>query len=164
MHYCEPILSVEDIKNVHNAKCELMSVLRSMEGIIHPSLYARFESGIELLNKGLKSVYDQENAAYLAFEEHITDVKNELGGMQSVWSLSEVKDLRALHPWPNHRTLSYSGWGDHVVVHIAGPLWKDLWVAGEEAIQKSGDGHHIFIEAFSQHPSNPTELVLVTGS
>lgn len=162
---CEPTLSAEDFKNVHNAKCELISVLESLKGVIHPSLYSRFESGIEMLNKGLKSAYDQEDALYHASENHIAEVENELGGMRSIWSMHEVKDLRAAHPWPNHTTLSYQGWGEReVVIHIPGPLWKDLWLAAEQAIERSGDSHHIFIESFSQHPSRPTELRLGTGS
>jgi hypothetical protein len=39
----------------------------------------------------------------------------------------------------------------------------DLWVAAEAAIERSGDTHHVFIEAFI--PSNVAGvLVLSTGS
>lgn len=162
---CAPTISAEDFKNIHNAKCDLVGILKSLDGIIHPSLQNRLEIVVEKLNEGLKSAYEQDDAAFSAAENHIASVERELGGMKSVWSMFEVKDLRAPHPWKNHRTISYQGWGDvEVKVAIPGPLWSDLWLAAEQAIEKSGDDHHIFIEGFTPSPSNATELHLSTGS
>jgi hypothetical protein len=78
----------------------------------------------------------------------------------------EVKDLRTAHPWPEHTILTYQGMSEvgEVKVRIEGPLWTDLWKAADQAIKLSGDGHHIFIEDFTQSKTRDFELCLSTGS
>lgn len=160
-----PVLTAEEFKDVHNAKCELHGILQSIEGVVHQKVADRLKKAIDLLNKGLKSAYDQDEVAYNAAEAHYREVEQELGGLESVWSMNEVKDLRAPHPWPEHQLISYQGWGEgEVKVRIEGPLWKDLWVAADKAILASGDTHHIFIEGFYQSKTRDLELVLSCGS
>lgn len=162
---CSPILTAAEFSDVHNAKCELHGILQSMEGVVHPKIEERLKKAIELLNKGLANAYDQDEAAYQASETHFEEVERELGGLKSIWSMHEIKDLRASHPWPEHQLVTYQGWGEgEVKVRIEGPLWKDLWVAADKAILASGDGHHIFIEGFSQSKTRDFELCLSTGS
>lgn len=163
---CSPTLSAEDFKNVHNGKCELHGVLQSIESIVHPRITERLQKAIGLLDKGLAAAYEQDDAENDAIQAHVNEVEQQLGGMKSIWSMYEVKDLRAPHPWPEHQLVSYQGWGDAFMVKVLinGPLWTDLWMAADEAIQRSGDGHHIFIENFTQSKTHDFELVLHTGS
>jgi hypothetical protein len=165
MMNCSPTLTAEDFKDVHNAKCELHGILQSIEGVVHPRFTERLQKAIDLLNKGLAAAYEQDEAAYDAAEAHFEEVEKELGGLKSIWSMHEIKDLRAPHPWPEIKTLSYQSWGkDEVKVSIDGLLWKDLWVAADNAIKASRNNHHIFIENFTPSETSDFELVLSCGS
>lgn len=162
---CSPTLTAAEFSDVHNAKCELHGIMQSIEGIVHPRVSERLLKAIELLNTGLKSAYDQDEAAFQSSESHFEEVERELGGMKSIWSMHEIKDLRAPHPYPEHTIVSYQGWGEgEVKVSIDGPLWSDLWKAADQAIKLSGDGHHIYIEDFTQSKTRDFELCLSTGS
>jgi hypothetical protein len=165
MMNCSPTLTAAEFSDVHNAKCELHGLLQAMEGVVHPRLEARLKKAIELLDKGLKSAYEQDEAAFSAASNHFDEVSEELG-MKTIWSMHEVVNLHANHPWPDHTILSYEGMGDvgEVKVRIEGPTWADLWVAADKAILQSGDGHHIFIEDFTQSKTRDFELCLSTGS
>lgn len=162
---CSPTLTSAEFSDVHNAKCELHGILQSIEGIVHPNVQERLEKAIALLNKGLASAYEQDEAAFKTASDHFDEVSNELG-VKSIWSMHEVKDMRTPHPWPDHNIVSYSQhWGNgEVKVSIDGPLWTDLWKAADAAIRMSGDNHHIFIEDFSQSKTRDFELCLSTGS
>jgi hypothetical protein len=166
MMNCSPTLSAEDFKNVHNGKCELHSILQAIDGIVHPKVQERLEKAIELINIGLKSAYDQDDAAFTSATNHFEEVGTELGIKYSNWSMHEIPDLRTPHPYPEHTILCYEGMGEvgEVKVRIEGPLWTDLWKAAEEAIVRSRDHHHIFIEDFHQSKTRDLELWLSTGS
>jgi hypothetical protein len=74
-----------------------------------------------------------------------------------------VADLYAMHPHAGATKIKY---GDQYtpIGTDAGLSWIDLWIAADDAIQASGDQHHIFIEAFTPIPTEPGVLRLVTGS
>ena len=59
--------------------------------------------------------------------------------------------------YPKHRTFHT----DDIYVRINGPTWGDLYKAANEAIVKSGNFHHIYIERFRYHDGN---VLLQTGS
>lgn len=161
---CSPTLSAEEFSDVHNAKCALHGIMQSIEGVVHPKVTERLQNAIDLLNKGLKTAYEQDEAAFQAASNHFDQVCEELG-MKSIWSMHEIKDLRTPHPWPEHQLISYQGWGEgEVKVRIEGPLWTDLWIAADKAILASGDTHHIFIEGFTPSKTRDLELCLSTGS
>ena len=162
---CSPTLTPDEFKDIHNAKCELHVILHTIESIVNPKIVTQLKNTIELLNKGLKSAYEQDDAEFNRASKHAEEVGEEIG-VKSIWSMYEVPDLRAPHPWPEHQLLSYQGMGDvgEVKVRIEGPLWSDLWMAADKAIKLSGDSHHIFIEGFDQSNTRDFELVLHTGS
>jgi hypothetical protein len=94
--------------------------------------------------------------------------------MNSIWSLEEVSDLTANHPFTEFKKIFYSGhWGgvnfdgkrirsgQRVYAKINGPTWRHIHIAADEAIRKSGDAHHIFIEYFT---IKGNKLFLGTGS
>lgn len=52
----------------------------------------------------------------------------------------------------------------HIVIALpANPTWNDLFAAAEQAMKRSGDRHHRFIEDFDLDPAART-LELWTGS
>jgi hypothetical protein len=160
---CSPTLTAKEFSDIHNAKCELNSILQSTEGVIHPKLQERLEKALEQINKGLANAYKLDEEAYEKKSAHYDKISEE-NGFTTIWSVYEVADLNA--PFAGAATkLAYKDhWGKkEVVVPINGNTWVDLWRAAEAAIKQSGDTHHIFIEAFI--PSNVTGvLVLSTGS
>ena len=85
-------------------------------------------------------------------------------GFNSIWSADYFDSPADAHPFAGETELVYKvyfGKGE-VRVPINGPTVKDFWAAAEAAINASGDGHHIFIEAFEVNPFG--ELELYTGS
>lgn len=158
-----PQLTSQEFSDIHNAKCELHSIANSLEGVVSERIYARIEQAIQLLNKGLKSAYEQDEAAENRRSAHY-DAVSEANEFKTIWSIYEVDDLNAPFAGAATKLVYKDHWGKkEVVVPINGNTWVDLWRAAETAIMQSGDAHHVFIEGFI--PSNVTGvLVLSTGS
>jgi hypothetical protein len=83
----------------------------------------------------------------------------------AVWSIYEVENLSEPHPFVGVKKVIYRayGAGDHEVA-IEGNTWKSLYVAADQLIRDSGDGHHIYIEDFKQSSIDPEILFVSTGS
>lgn len=163
---CSPTLTADEFKDIHNARCELHSIVKSIDGIVHPSVQERLEKVIDLLGKGLSGAYAQDDAAADAQDER-NRVASEMISATTIWSVDGNIDFMKPHPFIGARQLTYiDHWGqDPVVVLIQGALWIDLYRAADKAIRMSGDTHHIFIESFSLViAKNPTVLRLGTGS
>jgi hypothetical protein len=85
----------------------------------------------------------------------------------SVWSIYEVDDMLAKHPYAGATKVVYR---DHWGIGVkecnidSAATWASLFIAADECIRKSGDAHHIYIELFEVDPKDPTVLVLQTGS
>lgn len=92
--------------------------------------------------------------------------------MNSIWSpIQEVNDLTLNHPYTQFNKIFYCDhWGG---VNFQGKRVRSgkcvsakingttIQIAADEAIRKSGDYHHIFIEDFT---IKEDKLFLVTGS
>lgn len=162
--FCEPKLSYEDFKQVHNGKYHIMCALERLEGVVAPEIYKLLEQGYNELKSGLENAYKQEDIEYKRKSRHYTDVARE-HQLNSIWSLYEIDDLSAEHPDKGAHTLVYEEhWGNvgPVEVPIEGPTWADLYRAADRAIGLSGDQHHVFIEAFKLGTTGV--LKLSTGS
>lgn len=94
--------------------------------------------------------------------------------MNSVWTIEEVNDLTFNHPYTHFKKIFYCDhWGGinfdgkrvrsgkRVSAKINGTTWRHIYIAADEAIRKSGDDHHIFIESFT---IKGDRLFLDTGS
>ena len=94
--------------------------------------------------------------------------------MNSIWSIEEVNDLNRNHPYTEFNKIFYCNhWGGvnfegkrvksgkRVSAKINGTTWRHIQIAADEAIRKSGDEHHIFIESFT---IKGDKLFLITGS
>ena len=79
-----------------------------------------------------------------------------------MWSMWEVRDFTEVL-FPGATFVDYNmNWGEPISVQIPeNATWLDLWRAADQAIIKSGDDHHIFVEKFIKSGSH---LNLVTGS
>ena len=95
--------------------------------------------------------------------------------MNSIWSsILEVNDFTLNHPYTEFSKIFYCDhWGGVnfqgkrvrsgkcVSSKINGTTWRHIQIAADEAIRKSGDEHHIFIEGFT---IKGDKLFLDTGS
>lgn len=160
---CDVTLKAEDFRTIHNALWELKMAQRDLAGAIHPDRLERLAMVEENIRAALADAYKQEDQAYNRRQEHYDNV-SDLIQAKSVWSMNEVEDLTAAHPYLGARFVCYtSHWGENQPqVPIEGGRWLDLWRAADQCIQASGDDHHIFIEAFEERGDGV--LFLHTGS
>lgn len=158
-------LYAEDFKTVHNTLCDLRSVQQRLTGVISNELADQLHKVVRGFEQGLKNAYDQDSRAFDCKHDHYHSVQQQLG-LRSIWSVYEVGDLSALHPFKDAEYVIYDQhWGDsEVVKKIDGATWAALYVAADAAIQASGDGHHVFIEHFEPVAEKPHHLRLTTGS
>ena len=110
----------------------------------------------------LAKAYRQDDEVFNTRNKHYNHVQD-AQGLASVWSLYEVADLYAMHPHAGATKIKY---GDQYtpIGTDAGLSWIDLYIAADDAIQASGDQHHIFIEAFTPIAEEPGVLLLNCGS
>ena len=96
--------------------------------------------------------------------DYYSQVREDLG-LTAVWSIYEVDNLSERHPFEGATKVIYRayGSGDHSVA-ITGTTWAALYVAANQLIRDSGDGHHIYIESFKQSSIDPEILFVSTGS
>ena len=162
--YCNPTLTAEEFKTIHNALWELDSVKSQLEDILKPELYLKLAKATNTIREGLKGAYQQDDAAFETKNAHYDLTRGELG-LNSIWSIYEVEDLNSRHPFDSAKTVLYKDhWGANpVLVEINGLTWAALYVAANACIRDSGDTHHVFIESFTPEDDGSV-LVLTTGS
>jgi hypothetical protein len=148
--YCDVTLTANEFKEIHNTLWELQ--YKGMTADV----------GAARIRAALKGAYEQEDADFKRRREHYDSVMEDLG-LDAIWSVYEVADLNAPHPFAGAKTVLYRDhWGDNPVsVEINGLTWAALYVSANAAIRDSGDEHHVFIEQFTQ---SGDELILSTGS
>ncbi len=150
----------EDFKTVHNAVCELRSLVEHMQRSMLK--IDELQRVIDQFEIGLRDAYDQDNAAFERKMDLYSEVKEECR-FHSIWSIYSVDDLYAQHPYKGAAEVVYKDhWGEGpVTVPVEGDRWIDLWRAADAAIVQSGDEHHVFVEQFRPQGDR---LVLSTGS
>jgi hypothetical protein len=162
---CNPTLTAEEFKTVHNGLCDLNSVIRQLEDVLKPELYAKLARGASEIRKGLAGAYDQDDKSFSSKSRHFDEVKASLGLQHSEWSIFEVEDMSARHPFQGATKVHYKDhWGKPVTKDIVGATWAALFVAGNAAIRDSGDEHHVFIEQFKPSKEDASVLIMQTGS
>ena len=162
---CNPTLTAEDFRSVHNGMCHLAAIIGEMEDTIHPQLLQRLLKAKTEIADGLKGAYEQDNEAFDRKSEHYERTREELG-LTAVWSVYEADNLSDPHPFEGVNRLLYKDhWGDDTVVMVINGLtWAALYVAANACIRQSGDEHHIYIENFKPSKDDASTLVLSTGS
>lgn len=158
-------LHSEDFRTVHNTLCELRSLVERMtHTMIKIDDVQRIVEGFE---RGLQNAYEQDNAQFDSKMDYYSGFQSE-NGLSSIWSIYELPLHGFLqdHPYTGALQVAYKDhWGaEGVFEEIQGSTWADLYRAADRCIRRSGDGHHIFIEALTVNPSCPEQLILHTGS
>ncbi len=110
----------------------------------------------------VESEFQKKNKSYEDIQ-----LKN---NFKSVWSMYAVDDFSEV-PYPQVTELVYANyWGKDIKskppaikIPLRDKSWLGLWAAADEAIKKSGDFHHIYIEAFKPTNDGKT-LTLYCGS
>jgi hypothetical protein len=154
-----PTLTTAEFSDVHNARCELHFVIQELADVVHPSMLARLQKSLDLLTKGLNRSYELEEQISEQREKHYDAIAKSICATIAVWSMNEVEDLTARHPYRGAVIMQYEG---HEV-GIVGPTWSDLYKSADAVIRLSGDLHHIFIEGF-EFNADTQVLTLHTGS
>ncbi len=159
------VLKGQDFKTVHNTLCELRNIQQRLTGVISDDLAGQLHTVIQGFEQGLADAYAQDDAGMDAKMDHYHAVQQEME-LCSIWSMFEVEDLNQPHPYSLAREICYRDhWGDAAVYEtIPGPTWRDLYAAADRCIRRSGDDHHIFIEALHPVADQPHQLRLTTGS
>jgi hypothetical protein len=162
---CNPTLTAQEFKNVHNGMCELASIIGQLEDTIHPSLLKKLLKAQTQIADGLKGAYEQDDKAFETKHEHYDNVRTDLG-LQTVWSIYEVDNLNDRHPFEGATTVVYKDWNTNkdITVEVNGLTWAALYVAANAAMRSSTDNHHVYIEGFQQSSISPELLFLSTGS
>lgn len=154
-----PTLTTDEFAAVHNARCELYFVIQELTDVVHPSMLARLQKSLDLLTKGLTRSYELEEQIEEQRDNHYRAIAKSICAATAVWSMFEVEDLTALHPYRGAVLMQYEG---HEV-GIVGPTWSDLYKSADAVIRSSGDANHIYIEGF-EYNADTQVLTLHTGS
>jgi hypothetical protein len=164
--YCNPTLTAEEFKTIHNGLCKLDSAVQRLEGVINPELYKRLAHGASEIRQGLARAYKEDSEISDRKWNHYQDVGQQLGMDNTVWSVYEADNLSDRHPYEGADRVIYKDhWGKNPVsCSVNGLTWSALWIAANACIRDSGDDHHIFIESFRPDAEDPRTLILSTGS
>ena len=162
---CNPTLTAEEFKTIHNALCDMRSVYNTIQGVVSEPVTDRLARAIKDMEAGLANAYEEDNNAFDRKNSHFRDVQEELG-LRSIWSIYEVDNMSDRHPFEGADRVVYKDhWGEQPVeCSINGLTWTALYVAADACIRDSGDGHHVFIECFKPSKEDPRTLILSTGS
>lgn len=152
---CNPTLTAEEFKTIHNCLYYLNCIGNEKVDLI-----------VYQMREALKGAYKQDDAAFEIKNKHFHSAKEVLRLKHSEWSIYEVDGIFEEHPFAGADRVVYK---DHlgnepVQSSIQGKTWAMLWCAADECINQSGDGHHVFIEAFRPAEDDPRTLYLSTGS
>lgn len=154
---CNPTLTAEEFKVLHNTLWELGRI----DDLKVQSLVERIRT------VALKGAYEQDHQAFETKHDYYSEYQRG-HGLRSVWSIYEldVGGFDQVDPFTGVTHVEYSNhWGEETIVEeIGGPTWGDLYRAADRCIQRSGDDHHCFIEAFRISKDDPRTLILSTGS
>jgi hypothetical protein len=157
----------EDFSTVHNTLCELRDIEQRLNDVLSADMVDRLHRVIKGFESGLANAYSQDNRVFDSKMDYYNEFK-EANGLRTVWSIYElaVHGFLQDHPYQGAAEVCYRDhWGEEPVYEtILGPTWADLYRAADRCIQRSGDTHHIFIEAFETVADQPHQIRLTTGS
>jgi len=158
-------LTAEEFRELHNGIWRLDCMVHKLtQGNVHEG--QDLAEILQTLRDALQGAYAQDEQDHETKYRHYAYISQRLG-LSSVWSIYDVEDMSQPHPWPQAQEVVYRDhWGRGPTwAPITGTTWAALYVAADQAIQKSGDQHHIYIESFRlDQQGSVIQLVLTTGS
>jgi hypothetical protein len=122
---------------------------------------------IEVFNNAFQSSIASRGAANT---KSLIKVSNFSFGRSTEWAVfrsGKKVSVREKHPFEQAKRVRYtSHWvrSIDVEIEIVGDQWRDLWIAADTAVWAARDTHNRFIEDFIPDPTDPTVLILSTGS
>ena len=146
-----------DFKNIHNGLYHLRRVQEAAGDLLSERLMKDINKALEYLEKGTKSVYDQERKHFNDKMDYFALVQED-NGFKSVWSINKVDDIRALSGYTGKRVKVN---GEIFLLKNSAPSWLELWEVVDHAIVTQND-HHVFIEQFEQEDKDT--IVVWLGS
>ena len=160
-------LNREQWKNLHNALCAAEQEAGSLFSVLKDG--GEGLAALKSVREALAPAYAQDHEAFERQFDYFRQTQRD-NGFQAQWSLYDETDQGSFdepHPYIGATHVVYTQhWGTagNIEVPIQGATWLDLYRAANEAIQRSNDTHHIFIEFFEPVADKPGYLSLATGS
>jgi hypothetical protein len=154
-------------RNLHNALCAAEQEAGGLFAVLKDG--GEGLAALKSVREALAPAYAQDDAAFQRQYTHF-DLIRGVNNFRACWSLYDETDVGSFdqpHPYVGATHVVHARhWGTNgnVEVPIGGDTWLDLYRASNEAIERSNDHHHIFIERFDWSEDNPGYLELVTGS
>ena len=154
-------------KNLHNALCAAEREASSLFAVLKDG--GEGMTALRSVREALAPAYAQDSAAFDRQWGYFDQVRSD-NKFRAKWSLYDETDRGSFdlpHPYTGATHVVYNQhWGttSDIEVPILGATWLDLYRAANEAIERSNDTHHIFIEFFEPVPDKPGYLSLATGS
>lgn len=146
----------EELSSLESMSWKLHSLRRCLEGFASDGILSELDELIDLHRQGLGRLRQEDDARSELLREAW-----DLEGFRSVWSATELGLPHDETPYTAAQVLVYHADDITVEQPIRGNTLRDLYEAADAAIRQSGDGHHVFIEAFTPEGN---QLNLHTGS
>jgi hypothetical protein len=154
-------------RNLHNALCAAEQEARGLFAVLKDG--GEGLAALKSVREALAPAYAQDDAVFQRQYGYFDETRK-ANGFRACWSMYDETDVGSFdqpHPYVGATHVVHARhWGTagNVEVPILGSTWLDLYRASNEAIERSNDHHHIFIERFDWSEDNPGYLELVTGS
>lgn len=140
-------LKAQDFSTVHNALCSLRSIECNLRDVIGGD--SELAKAIESFEAGLRNAYDESTDQTSSKMEYWNEIQSRHGfvGIWSNFKIPARSFIRRQHTDITNVVYKDIN-GEQFAVSIEGDSILDLYRAANEAIVKSGDMHHVFIESF----------------
>ncbi len=156
----------QKFKALNTISSELFGIIQHLEGTIHPNILKKLENLKELAHITIKPELDLENKSWEDNWQALNKMQEE-NRFMTCWSVSSVKASDMDGKTPKIKTLIYESWGETQTQEFEKPTqmtWFEFWKIANDMIKKSGDDHHIFIEALTPVKGKPGTFKIITGS
>ena len=151
--------SAEEMRDLHNAICQVRGAKNSLEGVLHDSRMTYLNNAIAAFEKVMRPVYDKEEKIEEERSTVIDEWQEKLQITHAVWSMDDVDFARIVRQDKGVLIYDYDERNEILIPENC--TLADLWVAADKMIKRYPYTNHVFVEDFK-----PTEsgFELCTGS
>lgn len=147
-------LTDQEVKELHNAKCNLDSFVRHMEGVITADRLKDIKKAVSVCDKILKPIYKQEDKDQAKLERAVRHLEKD---SPATWSTDHYPSDHILPGYKNDkqgtkvRFIVKDAWiqpnGEEYESGVfINPTYKDAFLCFKTSIETTGDRHHVFFE------------------